>query len=418
MYNSGYSHQESGVSDEMINFALMSQQNGLFDNNLTQNQPMLPPTAGMGMNMDPRFVSDYDMMALLRAKEQLSMINRGSSIQDRMRTLQTHEQLARTQARAQTLEDIKVSSVLDGLGLKRHPSDVLGAASLKTAPGTEAISEEPVRKKRKKTKRPSDMPRRALSAYNIFFSEQREKILEEIEAKENPEKAEEEVAKVGDITKAKEKEDDSPKKAEAKTDDKTEESEDKEPSDVPDVMNRTFFPKRSKRAHRKVHGKIGLVQLARTVSKRWKDLSPEKKQQYKDLAGKDKERHRKVMTEYQNRKAAESMVSMGSPEDIRAEDTPTSATAPSSEQGQREIMAHQYQQRILAEMMAARQAPQTSMMGMPGLSGYQQMMLNNMNSQTNFTGGNLQNVLGLNSSLSARQNTRQWPNNRGVGPSM
>ena len=44
-------------------------------------------------------------------------------------------------------------------------------------------------KRRKKNKKSSDMPRRALSAYNIFFSEQREVILKEIEAKEKGEDA-------------------------------------------------------------------------------------------------------------------------------------------------------------------------------------------------------------------------------------
>ena len=126
-------------------------------------------------------------------------------------------------------------------------------------------------KRRKKGDKPSDMPRRALSAYNIFFSEQRQKILKELDGGEEEESKDQE--------------------------------EDKK--ERPSVLDRTFFPVRKKRAHRKVHGKIGLVSLARTVSQRWKELPDKERKYFQDLAEQDRERHKLAMIEYQDRKAAE-----------------------------------------------------------------------------------------------------------------
>jgi hypothetical protein len=154
--------------------------------------------------------------------------------------------------------------------------------------------EPPKAKRRKKAagsggkQKPSDMPRRALSAYNIFFSEQRQLILKDIAAKESGSDGEEESSAASG------------------------EQQDSTATEEPSVLNRTFFPTRQKRAHRKVHGKIGLVVLARTVSKRWSELSADKRTYYQDLADQDKMRHKAAMAVYQERKAAESMLNISS----------------------------------------------------------------------------------------------------------
>ena len=232
---------------------------------------------------------------------------------------------------------------------------------------SESAGEQPKGKRRKKAagsgkQKPSDMPRRALSAYNIFFSEQRQLILKDIVAKEAGSEGEEDSSASAD------QQGSAPRATEE-----------------PSVLNRTFFPTRQKRAHRKVHGKIGLVVLARTVSKRWSELSTDKRKYYQDLADQDKMRHKAAMSVYQERKAAESMLNIsssplqdGNMSRVSSYNTQEEAMHRGmmmqafSQQGHQEsslrqaIMAQQQQQQqqqqrtLLSEMMAMRQQHQTS----------------------------------------------------------
>eukprot|EP00532_Pseudo-nitzschia_australis_P011637 CAMPEP_0168217154 /NCGR_PEP_ID=MMETSP0140_2-20121125/7082_1 /TAXON_ID=44445 /ORGANISM="Pseudo-nitzschia australis, Strain 10249 10 AB" /LENGTH=642 /DNA_ID=CAMNT_0008144863 /DNA_START=246 /DNA_END=2174 /DNA_ORIENTATION=- len=284
-------------------------------------------------------------------------------------------------------------------------------------------------KKRRKTKKATDMPRRALSAYNIFFSDQREKILKEIDDKnaakknkDDQESADSDKASpskgtenkkanlegessdqeaIDDIDTSSEKaaredktddsetevhgikvkkedteggsqkdekgsDDDETKEIKKNPTDDDDDNEDKKTKAVkrgtdPKVMYRTFFPTRAKRAHRKVHGKIGLVDLAREVSRRWKSLDSENRAHYESLAEEDRKRHKEVMAEYQERKAAENMLTMGGKGDEEENDRKSNDrssldlnSASQSQQDIRETITHHHQQRILAEMIARR----------------------------------------------------------------
>jgi hypothetical protein len=257
----------------------------------------------------------------------------------------------------------------------------LASPSPSTVVDADSESGEPKGKRRKKAagsgkQKPSDMPRRALSAYNIFFSEQRQLILKDIVAKESGSDGEESSSACGE--------------QQGLTTLTTEE---------PSVLNRTFFPTRQKRAHRKVHGKIGLVVLARTVSKRWSELSADKRKYYQDLADQDKMRHKAAMSVYQERKAAESMLNISSSPLQQGEDMSRVSSYNTqeeamhrgmmmqafSQQGQQEsslrqaIMAQQQQQQqqrtLLSEMMAMRQQQTSNVQNLRGLSDIELLLM-------------------------------------------
>ena len=101
---------------------------------------------------------------------------------------------------------------------------------------------------RKGKKKPKDMPRRPLSAYNLFFKDERIRMLE---------------AQHGKL-------------------------------DDPSV----FKPNKSKK---KGNGGIGFAEMAKAISTKWKSIDEDTLAQYKDLAAKDQARYKKEMDAYHRR---------------------------------------------------------------------------------------------------------------------
>jgi hypothetical protein len=96
-------------------------------------------------------------------------------------------------------------------------------------------------------KKPKDKPKRPLSAYNIFFKEERHRILEEI-----------------------------PESDTNKTDEKG----------------------GGRIRKKRPHGKIGFESLAKAIGQRWQDLGPEQVKYYKGKAQEDMQRYKKEMEKY------------------------------------------------------------------------------------------------------------------------
>jgi hypothetical protein len=95
-------------------------------------------------------------------------------------------------------------------------------------------------------KKPKDKPKRPLSAYNIFFKEERHRILE----------------------------------------------------DIPESDTNKTGEKGGRIRKKRPHGKIGFESLAKTIGQRWQDLGPEQVVYYKGKAQEDTQRHKKEMEKY------------------------------------------------------------------------------------------------------------------------
>lgn len=166
------------------------------------------------------------------------------------------------QAAAQVQQHAGLWGAMGGMGATTARVDqyaergILGPWSATSAGVLDRIAridkEEGVKKKVVRRK-PKDRPKRPLSAYNIFFKEERARILSEIPGETTAEEGEE--------------------------------------SNKDAAAAEGGGSKRKKSPH----GKIGFESLAKAIGQRWKSLEPEKAEYYKEKAAEDMARYKEQM---------------------------------------------------------------------------------------------------------------------------
>jgi hypothetical protein len=140
-------------------------------------------------------------------------------------------------------------------------------------------------KKRKRRKKPKDQPKRALSAYNIFFKDEREIIMRDGVG-------DEELAEVKNIAKSGKKE---PDPGDAKKSSRTEAEQkicEKPAKKTPTLTQKQKRDKGEKKQ------RIGFENLGKIIGKRWKELSGPRRAYYQTLADADLIRYKEAMEDW------------------------------------------------------------------------------------------------------------------------
>lgn len=148
--------------------------------------------------------------------------------------------------------------------------------------------EEASTKKKVVRRKPKDRPKRPLSAYNIFFKEERARILSEIPGEE----------------------------AEA---------------DEEDTSGSDKTPAGSKRK-KSPHGKIGFESLAKAIGRRWKSLEGERSAYYKSKAAEDMGRYKKEMEVFLAKQAEKKKAEEQSAEADKSEEDGTTKGGETAEE--------------------------------------------------------------------------------------
>ena len=219
--------------------------------------------------MDPRFAASlsgaggYNFQQGMMGNQGIGMGGQGEYMMDANRLLmQRLQQQQQQQIQAPTGQWI---GDMTGEGDPYAESGILGPWSATSAGllGKMASTATTETKAKKVRKKPKDKPKRPLSAYNIFFKEERQRILKEIP--DGEEEEEESVDGTGDTA-----------EGDAKT------------------------PRKRKK---RPHGKIGFESLAKKIGQRWQDLKGDHVKYYKEKAEEDMKRYKIEMEKYLTKQA-------------------------------------------------------------------------------------------------------------------
>ncbi|KAL7465326.1 hypothetical protein ACHAXS_005654 [Conticribra weissflogii] len=177
-------------------------------------------------------------------------------------------------ARAATDSLINATAIFNSHAQSLAALGALDASGLIAS--SEALKNVTTKAKKASKKKVKGKPKRPLSAYNLFFKEERERILESI-----PESDQKKRIKISIDGKGM-------SKSEENRDPKFDICHEKR-CDAKD------FDQKDKNGKKIPHGKIGFENLAKLIGKRWQELEPDKAAKYKKLAGKDMKRYKEEM---------------------------------------------------------------------------------------------------------------------------